>query len=312
MADFWKQLISFGAAGRIERATAGRDEMVAQVVAAGQQVAAKRAHAQVQLERLLSAKISGLAALKKIETISKNLGVRDRQLAEASVGEDLPQVALTRVRHTLETGDVAMSVARGSAAGISTALGAWGLVSTMGTASTGTAIASLSGAAATNATLAWFGGGAIAAGGSGMAAGAAVIGGVVAVPALLATAAFVHVRASKKIEWIERESLDLVVTLDHMKTLDLVADLAARRASELTLVVAQGQKAFEHELRRVYRTLYPFGWLSRAWRRIRAMVTGHMFNAQDMGKIQVLLRAAGEFAGILDQKVMDETGTVRR
>jgi hypothetical protein len=45
-----------------------------------------------------------------------------------------------------------------------------------GTASTGTAISSLSGAAATNAALAWFGGGAISAGGGGMAAGATVLG----------------------------------------------------------------------------------------------------------------------------------------
>lgn len=42
---------------------------------------------------------------------------------------------------------------------------------TFGTASTGTAIASLSGAAATNAALAWLGGGSLAAGGLGMAAG---------------------------------------------------------------------------------------------------------------------------------------------
>ena len=48
-------------------------------------------------------------------------------------------------------------------------------VSAFATASTGSAIAGLSGAAATNATLAWLGGGAIAAGGGGMAAGAVVL-----------------------------------------------------------------------------------------------------------------------------------------
>ncbi|WP_203415689.1 hypothetical protein [Leptotrichia buccalis] len=47
----------------------------------------------------------------------------------------------------------------------------------LGTASTGTAIATLSGAAATNATLAALGGGALAAGGGGMALGAAILGG---------------------------------------------------------------------------------------------------------------------------------------
>lgn len=46
---------------------------------------------------------------------------------------------------------------------------------TFGTASTGTAIASLSGAAATNAALAWLGGGALAAGGAGIAGGQALV-----------------------------------------------------------------------------------------------------------------------------------------
>lgn len=53
----------------------------------------------------------------------------------------------------------------------------WG-VGAFATASTGTAISSLSGAAATNATLAWLGGGSIAAGGGGMAAGATVLAGI--------------------------------------------------------------------------------------------------------------------------------------
>ena len=46
----------------------------------------------------------------------------------------------------------------------------------LGTASTGTAIASLSGAAATNAALAWLGGGTVAAGGAGVAGGSFILG----------------------------------------------------------------------------------------------------------------------------------------
>lgn len=53
-------------------------------------------------------------------------------------------------------------------------------VMAFGAASTGTAISSLSGAAATNATLAWLGGGSIAAGGRGMAAGSVVLGTITA------------------------------------------------------------------------------------------------------------------------------------
>lgn len=52
---------------------------------------------------------------------------------------------------------------------------AMAVATTFGVASTGTAISALSGAAATSATLAWLGGGALAAGGGGMAAGSALI-----------------------------------------------------------------------------------------------------------------------------------------
>ncbi len=73
-----------------------------------------------------------------------------------------------------------LSGGAGAAAGLVT----WAGVGTFGAASTGTAISTLSGAAATNATLAWLGGGSLAAGGMGMAGGMAVLGGLVAAPVL--------------------------------------------------------------------------------------------------------------------------------
>lgn len=63
-------------------------------------------------------------------------------------------------------------------------LAVYGGVGALGTASTGTAIGALSGVAATNATLAWLGGGSLAAGGFGVAGGMAVLGGIVAGPVL--------------------------------------------------------------------------------------------------------------------------------
>lgn len=67
--------------------------------------------------------------------------------------------------------------AAGTAGGFAAAGATTAAVMALGTASTGTAIASLSGAAATNATLAALGGGALAAGGGGMALGSAILGG---------------------------------------------------------------------------------------------------------------------------------------
>ena len=66
--------------------------------------------------------------------------------------------------------------ALGTAGGFAAAGATTAAVMALGTASTGTAIASLSGAAATNATLAALGGGALAAGGGGIALGTTMLG----------------------------------------------------------------------------------------------------------------------------------------
>lgn len=71
-------------------------------------------------------------------------------------------------------GSMSGSAVAGAAAGF----GAFGATGLLATASTGTVISTLSGAAATNATLAWLGGGSLAAGGT------MVLGGLVAGPAL--------------------------------------------------------------------------------------------------------------------------------
>ena len=63
-------------------------------------------------------------------------------------------------------------------------MASYGGATMLATASTGTAISTLGGVAATNATLAWFGGGSLAAGGLGVAGGMAVLGGIVAAPVL--------------------------------------------------------------------------------------------------------------------------------
>lgn len=68
------------------------------------------------------------------------------------------------------------SVAAGTAGGYAAAGAVSAAVMTFGTASTGTAIASLHGAAAANATLAALGGGSLAAEGGGMALGVTVLG----------------------------------------------------------------------------------------------------------------------------------------
>lgn len=87
-------------------------------------------------------------------------------------GEELRKVSVGAGVLLGGIGGAALGTAGGfAAAGATTAA-----VMALGTASTGTAIASLSGAAATNATLAALGGGAIAAGGGGIALGTTILG----------------------------------------------------------------------------------------------------------------------------------------
>lgn len=95
--------------------------------------------------------------------------------------------------------DVLGSGIAGVGAGALLGWGTYGGVMALGSASTGAAIAGLSGIAATNATLAWLGGGAIAAGGGGIALGTMILGGIVAGPALLIAGGIFSSKAKEKL-----------------------------------------------------------------------------------------------------------------
>lgn len=97
-----------------------------------------------------------------------------------SIAAELAEIREIRLQISEVLTGGATALAGGALAGF----GAFGAAGALATASTGTAISALSGVAATNATLAWFGGGSLAAGGLGMAGGAAILGGVVAGPVL--------------------------------------------------------------------------------------------------------------------------------
>ncbi len=108
------------------------------------------------------------AADVESSTISSNITLATMNTGIAYQAKEFEKAGLTL------TGSL---TAGGIAAG-----GTFTAVSTFGIASTGTAIGSLSGAALTNATLAWLGGGSIAAGGFGVAGGMVALGGIALAP----------------------------------------------------------------------------------------------------------------------------------
>lgn len=112
------------------------------------------------------------------------------------IGFDLPPFDVEELRNVSICAKATLGGLAGAAAGTAGGIAAAGatttLIGALGTASTGTAIASLNGVAATNAILAWLGGGSLAAGGGGMALGTAVLGTATAGAAVLVAGVIVN------------------------------------------------------------------------------------------------------------------------
>ena len=137
--------------------------------------------------------------------------------------------------------DAGLGLGAGVSSGAALAFGAYNGTMMLATASTGTAISTLTGAAATNATLAWLGGGSIAAGGGGMALGTMVLGGIVAGPAL---AIFGHIMGNKgeealnsarsnleQAKTIQKEAALVVTSLDAINQVAILADTTFTKVS---------------------------------------------------------------------------------
>ena len=165
-----------------------------------------RGQVEKSLENLGSEKVFILSqhVMEFFETFDK---IKNMELSDSEGLEELKKLHIDKAsfKELKDMGNIAVGLAGGAAAGVAAgalaALGAYGAAGALATASTGTAIATLSGAAATNATLAFFGGGSLAAGGLGMAGGTAVLGGLVAGPALMVMGFVVGAQADKKVQY---------------------------------------------------------------------------------------------------------------
>jgi hypothetical protein len=119
-----------------------------------------------------------------IERIGQRNKKSEKEFLEGLDGISVQQLQEYKVA-AMEAEQFFMGGAKAIAAAAVGYCGAMSLATSVGVASTGTLIGSLSGAAAWNATLAWLGGGSLAAGGGGMALGSLVLGGITVGPAVL-------------------------------------------------------------------------------------------------------------------------------
>lgn len=131
----------------------------------------------------------------------KNVDFKDTEDLEELTKFHIDEATFTEMRSlVIFARSLAQGGIAGTAGGAFVAFGAYGAAQALAVASTGTAITTLSGAAATNATLAFFGGGSLAAGGLGMAGGTVVLGGLVAGPALMVMGLVAGNAAKKNLE----------------------------------------------------------------------------------------------------------------
>ncbi|WP_204141295.1 hypothetical protein [Halomicronema sp. CCY15110] len=111
--------------------------------------------------------------------------------------------------------------------------GAMTLATTVGVASTGTAISSLSGAAATNAILAWFGGGSLAVSGGGMALGSMVLGGITIGPAIAIGGFVLGNEGEKALTKARKYKAKVKAAIAQMEAAQAFANQVERRITEL-------------------------------------------------------------------------------
>lgn len=299
-----KNLVTFGASGRIEKKVDEYDDYIYEYNQLYSQMEKKKEELNKTLEILVGKKVEAIKSLKKIKKISELLKGKDREAILEEIGDNQIKQNFYDVDETISAADIAMNTGKGLSAGIGTAVGAWALVSTYGVASTGTAIATLSGATATNAALAWFGGGSLAAGGGGMAAGSVVLGGIVAIPALALTGLFSHLKANKKIKEIEEKIYEVREANSKIKSNISGMEFADKRAVEIMDSLEKGKKVFESELKKSYKKIYPFPFFSALFKSIRKHIFRKAyFSEEDVAEIKYIGEIATNFAQIIDSKV---------
>ena len=207
-----------------------------------------RKKADAKFNALGKRRLEALTTLGRAVDFLKKAKIRDRDLEQKL--NISPQQLARWEDASVQAAEVLGGLTSSGAAGVSTAAGVYGLVSTLGTASTGTAIGTLSGAAAKSATLAWLGGGSLSIGGGGVAAGTMVLGGLVVGPALLVAGFF----ANSKAEKVETEVAENIAEMDiaeaQMEQQLAVVKIVLRRVDEVHEATDETDQALQSLLYR--------------------------------------------------------------
>ncbi len=238
-----------------------------------------------------------------VEAFSK---IKNIDFDDSSILENAALPAITHkdlsvmTEATLKMNEVVSGGVAALGSGGVAGLAAYGSVGLLGTATTGTGIATLSGAAATNATLAWLGGGSLASGGLGMAGGTMILGGIVAGPVLAIGG---MVMASKAEEAKENAYANLKkakLLAEEMKTATLITSSIETRSDEINNVLSELETKFVPILQN-FETL------------INSSGTNYQsYSEEDKKGVFIVASLAKTIKSISDSPLIDENGVVTK
>lgn len=304
--DVLSNIVTFGAYGRVQNAKKNYDSVLDELKELSKQMELRKIEINNLLLNVVEVKKRAVLSLNKINKIIKYLKGKEREFFVNKISDEKLNLDFSYVENTLNIANSVLSATKGTGAGIATGSAAYFLVGQFAAASTGTAINTLSGAAATNATLAWLGGGSIAAGGGGIAAGAAVLGGLIAIPALAVMGIFNHLSVNKQIKQIKEKEYEAFEMIDLMKKNLLAFDLIEKRSNEIGLSISKFEQVFNIEFKKVYRAIYPIPLISRLIKSLKKNFGFNYFNSKDLKQIQYIGKISTDFAKLIDTKVLLE------
>lgn len=227
----------------------------------------------------------------------KNIDFKDEKLL-GDFSLSVTQTDMLAVRDiSLQMQDVVKGGIGSLGAGGLAGLAAYGGVGLLGTASTGTAIGGLTGVAATNATLAWLGGGSLAAGGFGMAGGMAVLGGIVAGPVLAVGGMMMASKAqeAKEDAYANRDKANLAA--EQMKAAQVVTDGITLRIEQIHEVLSNLNARFKEFL---------FG----LQKLVKSATDYRLYSEADKKGVMMAAMIAKTLKNIVETPVIDEKGAI--
>ena len=186
----------------------------------------------------------------------------------------------------------------GAGAGALAAFGAYGATMTFAAASTGTAIASLSGAAATNATLAFLGGGAIAAGGGGIALGTTMLGVAVAGPAIAILGVVMNASASKKLDDAYSNRSETLEAIEGLQIIETLCNSISARADLFSALLRKLDIVFSFLINQLETIVSQRGY------------DYSKYTEEEQGIVAMSLSIAGAIKKVLDTPVLNEDGSI--